>query len=1583
MAEANEIGLPEGFTLDAPVETPPPSGFELDEPVAREAEDIPEFRALPPESFPTTLWKDAMSLFKDPEGESAKAVQALVDSEALGINASTAFRLQDTIKRGVEFHPKAAMRRSTTMERIGQSWGIGGAENQMGETANNFAVTGDIAWLHKAEEMEKKIPGPEEIFVAESRLEENFRSAAKLLPMTVDIAKEAGWKGVVLGTGFGLVSMLAGQPELVPAMAMSGFYIGGAEGLFEGALRKETGFAVMELMKLKDEEGNKIEPDIARAAAFGIGFLNAGLEVASVKILFDTVPGLDKIFSRAILETVKSKTVKKGLLDLGALYAGTVAKETGVEVAQESNNILLGELSKNLNNAIKGTTIKQADADEIMNRLFETASEAAKGFSVIAAPGVLVQAGQAVLTRPQRTELKAKQKEIKEVQKEEDIVRTTEALTDIGLPQEEARIEAERIATQVEKVREVFRKEEEVTPKEAIVQDVSSQLEAAGVEAGDALVQAEVLYGRSFEVLAKRAGVPVEELFEKFGPTIRGAEEVKITKKEKETLEQAENKWVMRHNIIDRQDMEETVEKLQKEGLFDVQVKQGKKHKMFSWQVWVKPKIEILEQATKPPRGRITIGPGGVTIDLLETADQSTFVHETGHLYVRMLQDLATQPGAPENLVTDYQTVIDWLGADPAAPLTVPQQEKWARGFEAYLREGKAPNSTLTAAFTQFKEWLTGVYKTALELGVELTPEVRVVMDNLLVVAEDPDNILTDAEFAMVDLVAEGRGATTITDKEIQTIVPKYKPLPPSKIKGQIRDATGIKKTYALVREDKAAFAAWKKAEQASRVAFREGKKEGFEKAKTEMRKTIARVKEKAQKKVDKIHTEKQKLQKRKKQVRLIIDFLDLTDAQAKKLAPRRDMSLMTDYEFKLFKDNMLIKAEQVQTTALAKARVSEIIQRKRLGRVENYRRALELPPLSKMNQKQLDEWADALDKFADGDVFLSKRQLELVDRTDIPGIKTWREARERLADELNIEVEDLTQIAVSELDKFRWDTALAERNPFYRMLVTETSKQFMIAEATTHRIENEVFKLARASEKSRELGIVGRLIPQDKQIIDYLEAPADMKEEAATNMTPEQIDFAHYIQEYMGESLDYLIKVKSLKKGRENYFVHIRRSFLEDVKEDSLVKATMNIFKNNQLDEMTFNILDGDTGNILPLEKHFQFSMQRTGTMAPTYNITKAFLIYVKTLEKKKALDAVTPKLDMYAQALTPPKMTERGLEVDRSVKKFVNQFINNKKGRQIGEIIKQGGKVDLTIRALRTFTTLLDLGFSLTVGTAALVGETAANFQALGTKSYARGKIRKATKKGKAIIKKYEAFTGRSAWQEFTAPGKEIGERLMEGAFGLFHEATVRANQDFLLGIMTQEEYNLGEISAERLAEIKIEMGRYRVIPGSRSLVGSTSAGGAFTQYKTWAVPIARTLAKNADILVKDLRAKPVGEALTTREAREIYRFISTSAMLLMAWGLADDAEDGSFLGQLYLKIQRESLTLLQALSPVTFTSVRIIDFVAQLAGNLKSLASLEENKNKPGLKGLRGLTRQFTPSIVRQLDIIEDDVAGARVQ
>jgi hypothetical protein len=127
------------------------------------------------------------------------------------------------------------------------------------------------------------------------------------------------------------------------------------------------------------------------------------------------------------------------------------------------------------------------------------------------------------------------------------------------------------------------------------------------------------------------------------------------------------------------------------------------------------------------------------TITLLRDADLSTFTHESGHFYLEALNHIAQSPDAPPEMKGDMQTVLDWLGVkspEEWQKMSIDekrqQHEQFARGFEAYLFEGKAPSEALRGVFQRMRSWMVAVYRSLRNLNVSLSPEVRGVFDRLL-----------------------------------------------------------------------------------------------------------------------------------------------------------------------------------------------------------------------------------------------------------------------------------------------------------------------------------------------------------------------------------------------------------------------------------------------------------------------------------------------------------------------------------------------------------------------------------------------------------------------------------------------------------------------------------------------------------------------------------------------------------------------------------------------------------------------------------------------------------------------------------
>lgn len=163
---------------------------------------------------------------------------------------------------------------------------------------------------------------------------------------------------------------------------------------------------------------------------------------------------------------------------------------------------------------------------------------------------------------------------------------------------------------------------------------------------------------------------------------------------------------------------------------------------------------ELEQSQGEEPRANIQFGDMGVLINLFKTADKSSILHETGHLYLKMMGELSALPTATEGLKTDAATLLKWLGAKSFEAIEREQHEKFARGFEAYLREGKAPTSELRQAFENFREWLLSIYKSIKDLKVELTPEVRGIFDRMLATQEEIEKsgLVTEERFKISEL---------------------------------------------------------------------------------------------------------------------------------------------------------------------------------------------------------------------------------------------------------------------------------------------------------------------------------------------------------------------------------------------------------------------------------------------------------------------------------------------------------------------------------------------------------------------------------------------------------------------------------------------------------------------------------------------------------------------------------------------------------------------------------------------------------------------------------------------------------------
>lgn len=149
--------------------------------------------------------------------------------------------------------------------------------------------------------------------------------------------------------------------------------------------------------------------------------------------------------------------------------------------------------------------------------------------------------------------------------------------------------------------------------------------------------------------------------------------------------------------------------------------------------------IKVIEKYNQSINGMTEIMKDGERIiSIFKTADRSTFLHEMGHVFFDDIQKLASMENAPEQLVTDWNKLKEWSGwVDGENVDNTKAHEKFARGWESYLRSGEAPTSALQRVFRQFSKWLTRIYRSVQRLGGEVPTDIKDVMARMIATQED------------------------------------------------------------------------------------------------------------------------------------------------------------------------------------------------------------------------------------------------------------------------------------------------------------------------------------------------------------------------------------------------------------------------------------------------------------------------------------------------------------------------------------------------------------------------------------------------------------------------------------------------------------------------------------------------------------------------------------------------------------------------------------------------------------------------------------------------------------------------------
>ncbi|MEM8838121.1 MAG: hypothetical protein AAGE89_08515, partial [Pseudomonadota bacterium] len=138
---------------------------------------------------------------------------------------------------------------------------------------------------------------------------------------------------------------------------------------------------------------------------------------------------------------------------------------------------------------------------------------------------------------------------------------------------------------------------------------------------------------------------------------------------------------------------------------------------------------------------------GGTDAPIIEAPDLTSFLARSSDAFLTLLVDVAKKDG-PQSLKADVAAIRRLVGSEAGKGISRLHKEKWARGFRAYLLEGKAASPELARAFERQKDWLRELYQGQDLSKVDVSPEIRGMMNRILMSEAEVASARNDARMA-------------------------------------------------------------------------------------------------------------------------------------------------------------------------------------------------------------------------------------------------------------------------------------------------------------------------------------------------------------------------------------------------------------------------------------------------------------------------------------------------------------------------------------------------------------------------------------------------------------------------------------------------------------------------------------------------------------------------------------------------------------------------------------------------------------------------------------------------------------------
>lgn len=667
---------------------------------------------------------------ENPREEQARLATAVYLREMYGMDPNiTLAHYEDVIKEvfGKSLPPE------TAWQEIRSRWELGQKQTELGMLYYNvLAGNNDPAVWTRIEELEQSMPTYEEQY--NSLPVRAVKSMAEFLPLMIEGARIGAQEGLAAGAAGALAATVGGQAPPLAITPEELFTVPGAFVLLYGVGQVhastvyigkiEAGFAFQEL--INDPQLETIPMWAKRTAAAGVGIVNGALETLQIS----KIPGLNRIVEDVMKKSVRSLIVNRNLSHLALRMAGRAVGNIGEQVlqeeAQESTNIVVGEFLRHLAAAVEGTEY-QTDFKEIATRLGAVATESALGFSVLGLPGIAggviadVQkrgAGRAALSDTAQQAVQSMGTTMKESgevttlspeeidARIEEILKTTE-----GNPNErirQAQAFAEEVASSEES--ELMRRAEEerqrrlgageITPWEM----TKAEFEQARSENEAQLTESDTFLAPKNEELRQRLRAEAPEVSEAL---------IDFTAI---TLEMRAEATGRGEDYI--------------RGTFGERILE------------YRTDLPVDEAGNPRKGGTAFFEDGRALIYVTQLSDQTTIIHELGHIFRRQLS-------------IEDQTVIEELFGVENGNWTRNTEEAFAEAWEAKVLKGiETSDPTLQKAFDLFAAWMRKLYNWFTGENIEIHPEVDRVFTQFL--TSDPNaRVVSDTEFTPIGVEDE------------------------------------------------------------------------------------------------------------------------------------------------------------------------------------------------------------------------------------------------------------------------------------------------------------------------------------------------------------------------------------------------------------------------------------------------------------------------------------------------------------------------------------------------------------------------------------------------------------------------------------------------------------------------------------------------------------------------------------------------------------------------------------------------------------------------------------------------------------